>query len=201
MVTSVNAIVLVIALAAAGGPPVTEKVTVSIVAVQATNEDRAAQHNGPAAAESKPKRPATAPFLQQGFAPGLRNKPKPQQSGNGDARQFGPGLESIRDAAASLPYNTYKKIRSETSVIAFNKESQFEINARYRLRLTPLDTDSVGRLRINVSVDDLTVRDGKTITVTALETTSAIAPRKYLVLGGRLPLDEGQLVIFVSTEK
>jgi hypothetical protein len=200
VVTSVSAIVLVVALATAGGQPDTEKVTVSVLSVQATNEGRSAQRDETANVESKPKRSTTAPYLQQGFAPGLRDKPKPKKQGNGDRRYFEAGLESIRDAAATLPYDTYKKIKSESSNIAFGKESQFEINGRYTLRLTPLDRDSQGRLRIKVSVDEKSVRDGNQHTVTAVETTSAIAPNKYLVLGGRLPLDEGQLVIFVGAK-
>ncbi len=200
MVTSVSAIVLVVALAAAGGQPDTKNVTVSVLSVQATNEGRSAQRDETATTESKPKRPATTPFLQQGFAPGLRDRPKPQKQDNGDRRYFEAGLESIRDAAATLPYDTYKKIKSESSNIAFGKESQFEINGRYKLRLTPLDRDGQGRLRIKVSVDEESARDGNKQTLTVLETTSAIAPNKYLVLGGRLPLDEGQLVIFVGTK-
>jgi hypothetical protein len=199
VVNSLNAIVLVIALAAAGGQPDAATVTVSVLAVQATNEGRSAQREDTATAETKPKRPATAPYLQQGFAPGLRNKPRPKKTANGDHRFFDAGLEGIRDATETLPYDTYKKVKSETSTVAFDKETRFEIDDRYKLRLTPLDKDSQGRLRVNVSVDELSIRDGKPQTVTALETTSAIAPNKYLVLGGRLPLKEGQLVLFVST--
>ena len=199
MVTSVNAILHIVALAATGGPSGAEKVTVSVVAAQATNEGRAAQQNETAAPD-QPKRTATMPFLQQGFAPGLRDKPKPKKNGNGDHRHFDAGLEEIRDATASLPFDTYKKLKSETSAIPFRKESRFEINERYTLRLAPLDQDNQGRLRINVSVDEHTTRDGAEKTVTALETTSAIAPNKYVVLGGRLPLAEGQLIICVGTQ-
>ena len=196
MVTSVSAIVFVITLAAAGGAADTEKVNVTVLAVQATNEGRVPQRDEAAEGDSKPKRPAGAPYLQQGFAPGLRAKPKPKKNGNGDHRYFGPGLEGGRDAAASLPYDTFKKVKSQTSTLAFGKEVIFEINDRYKLHLTPLDKDSQGRLRINVLVDEHT----KPNTLTALETTSAIAPNKYLVLGGRLPLAEGQLIVFISAQ-
>lgn len=200
MVNTLSAIALVIALAAPGTPGETQQVTVSVIAVQATNEGRAAQREEPAATEAKPKRTSTSPFLQQGFAPGLRNKPKPKNENNGDHRYFEAGLEGIRDAASTLPYDTFKKIKSESATVAFGKEAQFEINGRYTLRLAPIDRDGQGRVRAKVSIDERIDRAGEKQSITALETTSAIAPTKYLVLGGRLPLDEGQLVLFVSAK-
>ncbi len=200
MVTTLSAIALVIALAAPGGTGDTQQVSVTVLAVQATNEGRAAQREEAAATETKPKRNGAAPFLQQGFAPGLRTKPKPQKESNGDHRYFDEGLEDIRDAVARLPYDTYKKIKTETAVVTFGKESEFTINDRYKLRLTPLDRDEQGRVRAKVSIDEHVSRDGAATTITAIETTSAIAPNKYLVLGGRLPLEEGQLVLFVSAK-
>ena len=200
MVTTLSAIALVIALAAPGGTGDTQQVSVTVLAVQATNEGRAAQRDEPATTEAKPKRNGATPFLQQGFAPGLRNKQKPKNENNGDHKYFEDGLEGIREAVSRLPYDTYKKIKTETATVAFAKESEFQINDRYKLRLTPLDRDEQGRVRAKVSIDEHVSRDGATTTITALETTSAIAPNKYLVLGGRLPLDEGQLVLFVSAK-
>ncbi|NUM52824.1 MAG: hypothetical protein HUU46_04190 [Candidatus Hydrogenedentes bacterium] len=199
MVTKVGAIVILVALAAAGGQPDTQKVTVSVLAVQATNEGRAARDNAPPA-ENKPKRSDTNSLLRQGFAPGLRNAPKPKHANNGDARYFEPGLDGIRDAVASLNFDTYKKVKSETATAAFGSETAMRITDRYTLRMTPLDKDSHGRLRVRVAVDEISLRNGDSKTMTAVETTSAIAPNKYLVIGGRLPLDEGQLVILVSAQ-
>lgn len=198
MVNTLSAIALVIALAAPGTPGDPQQVTVSLIAVQATNEGRAAQREEPAATEAKPKRSGASQFLQQGFAPGLRNKSKPKNESNGDHRYFEAGLESIRDAASTLPYDTYKKLKSESATVSFGKEAQFEINNRYTLRLAPIDRDEQGRVRAKVSIEEHRAGDAKPIT--ALETTSAIAPNKHLVLGGRLPLDEGQLVLFVNAK-
>lgn len=200
MVTTVGAIVVLVALAAAGGQTDTEKVTVSVLAVQATNEGRAARNDDNQASESKPKSSDASSFLRQGFAPGLRDKPKPKNANNGDERYFDPGLEGIRDAVATLEFDTFKKVKSATTAAAFGVESTVQLTDRYTLRMTPIDKDNVGRLRMKVSVDETALRDGKPKSVTALETTSAIAPNKYLVLGGRLPLEEGQLVILVSTK-
>lgn len=200
MVTSVGAIILVLSLSTVGGALETKKVNVSVLAVQATNEGRATPRDEAVAGASKPKGPAGAPLLQQGFAAGLRDKPKPKKNGDEKERHFDAGLESIRDAVAEMPYDTFRKLKAESRALEFDKAGHFAINERYKLHLTPLDTDDKGRLRLSVAIDEQTTRNGQVQSRKALDTTSAIAPHKHLVLGG-LPLAEGQLIIFISTEE
>ena len=61
VVTTLSAIALVIALAAPGDPGDTQQVSVTVLAVQATNEGRAAQRDEPATTEAKPKRNSATP--------------------------------------------------------------------------------------------------------------------------------------------
>jgi hypothetical protein len=136
-----------------------EPVTISMVAVQATNENRPARE-----------------------------------------KYFEPGLESIRSSLESLPFDTYRKVKSDRARVSAKDEAKFAINERYTLSVTPLSGDTEGRVRVKVWIAEKIEKDGKSITRKALDTTSAIVPGKHLLLGG-LPMDGGQLAILLTIEK
>jgi len=131
-------------------------VTISMVAVQATNENR------------------------------------PEKE-----KYFEPGLESIRSALDNLPFDTFKKVKSNSRKVSAHEEAKFEINARYTLFVTPLSEDAEGRVRVKVWITEKVEKDGKTTTQKALETTSAVVPGKHLLLGG-LPINGGRLAILLT---
>jgi hypothetical protein len=135
-----------------------EPVTISMVAVQATNE----------------------------------NRPEGEKF-------FEPGLESIRSSLENLPFDTYRKVKSDQARVSAKDEAQFTINERYTLSVTPLSGDTEGRVRVKVWITEKFEKDGKSITRKALDTTSAIVPGKHLLLGG-LPMDGGQLAILLTIE-
>jgi len=190
------AIVFFASITAADVTSSADSVTVSVLAVQASNEHRDSVNEGTAARRAPGKKPVSEQ-LRQGFIPSDNGKPKQQRPGAIKKSHFDPGLDEIREAVASFPYDTYRKVSSETASIQRDKEKTFSVNETYTLRLTPLKEDEEGRLRIRVRIDEKTIRGGKPVTINALDTTSAIAPGKHLMLGG-LPLPEGKLIVFIS---
>jgi len=190
---TVTAFLVIASFAAAENPPTAESITVSVLAVQASDEDRNRDAGENVAQSQQTKKKGVSQQLRQGFAQG--NSPKPKTSAN--ASHFDPGLEEIREAVATFPYDTYRKVSSETSTLAPNEEAKFAVNSAYTLFLTPLDKDENGRLRVRVRIEEKSTRNGAPVTITALNTTSAIAPGKHLMLGG-LPLSEGKLIVFIS---
>ncbi len=134
-------------------------VTISMVAVQATNENR----------------PANEKFFES-------------------------GLESIRSSLESLPFDTFRKVKSDRGQVSAQEEAKFAIDDRYTLSVTPLSGDTEGRVRVKVRITEKVEKDGKTVTQKALETTSAIVPGRHLLLGG-LPKDGGRLAILLTVEK
>ena len=207
MVNTFAAILLVAALAAPGEAKTQAKVKVSMLAVQATYESRAERprvaRKTPAPTPSETAAPPTTQTpvspLHQSYAPGIKVKPQPPVEQGADTRFFEAGLESIRqyEYVNSLPYDTFHKVRSDSSAVELKEAANFVINDQYTLHLTPLNADPEGRIRVQVSIDEKSTQNGQTRTRRALDTTSAIAPGKHLLLGG-LPLAQGQLIVFVG---
>jgi hypothetical protein len=183
-------IVFLATFSAADSKPA-DTVTVSVLAVQATEEGRSAKADESTSA--KPRKPrGVSEQLRTGFVSAENGK-----RANGKKSHFDPGLEEIRDAVATFPYDTYRKVSSQTATIERNEEKRIAVNDTYTLYLTALDKDGEDRLRVRVRIDEKAVRGGKPVTINALDTTSAIAPGKHLMLGG-LPLPEGKLIVFIS---
>jgi hypothetical protein len=114
-------------------------------------------------------------------------------------KQFEPSLESIRSSLDKLPFDTFKKVKSDSSKLAEGVKAEFKINDRYTLTVTPLSGDGEGRVRVKVLITEKVEKDGKPSTQKALETTSALAPGKHLLLGG-LPMDGGRLAILLTVD-
>jgi len=187
-------IIFLASVSAAEHSRATDTVTVSVLAVQASDEGRNGATEGTATAPKPRKKTGVSEQLRMGFAP-VDAKKSPRAGTK--KIHFDPGLEEIREAVATFPYDTYRRVSSQTASIKRNEEKRFEINKTYTLRLTALDNDETGRLRVHVEIDEKAVRGGKPVTINALNTTSAIAPGKNLMLGG-LPLPEGKLIVFIS---
>ena len=112
-------------------------------------------------------------------------------------KSFGPGLENFRSSLKDLPFDTFKKVKSDKTSATANKEARFTITDRYTLSVTPLAGDSEGRVRVKVWVEEKVEREGKKITRKAVDTTAALVPGEHLLLGGP-SMDEGRLVIFIA---
>lgn len=115
-------------------------------------------------------------------------------------KYFEPGLESIRSALDNLPFDSFRKVKSDRQKASAEEEAKFVVNDRYSLSVTPLTGDSEGRVRVKVWITEKVEEDGKTVTQKALDTTTAIVPGKHLLLGG-LPMDGGRLAILLTVEK
>lgn len=146
-------ILLLAALAAAQDTGAPATVTVSMVAVQATNEGRSEKY-------------------------------------------FGPGLEEVYRAVIGLDYDTFHRVKSGEAPAPFDQETQFFINDRYTLYVTPLEKGSDGRIRIRTRIA-MATRDGTGQPVNALDTTLVMVPGRHLNLGG-LRLDEGELIVVLT---
>ncbi|MCC6694264.1 MAG: hypothetical protein IT365_01410 [Candidatus Hydrogenedentes bacterium] len=151
--------ILLVALVGGADQGFEQPVTISMVAVQATKENRPAGE-----------------------------------------KSFGAGLEAFRSSLEKLPFDTFKKVKSDKASAAPNKEARFPITARYTLSLTPLSKDTEGRVRVKVWVEEKVERDGKKVVRKAVDTTAALVPGEHLLLGGP-SMDEGRLVIFIAVEK
>ncbi|GMU93700.1 MAG: hypothetical protein AMXMBFR4_27580 [Candidatus Hydrogenedentota bacterium] len=187
-------IALIIIAAGAESPPTERDYGVTMIAVSASIEHQ----RSPALADNpKPSPTATDPYgSRSGFVPGA-NKPPKAQGAPRATKHFDDGLESIRAAVADLPYDTYRKVRSESVRTKMNQETSIAINERYTLLVTPLSTDTGGRVRVRARILEQTDRNGEPVTIKALDTTSAVVPGKHLMLGG-LSLGDAQLIVFVT---
>ncbi|MCC6487821.1 MAG: hypothetical protein IT364_10010 [Candidatus Hydrogenedentes bacterium] len=115
-------------------------------------------------------------------------------------KSFGEGLESFRTSLEKLPFDTFKKVKSDKASATANKEARVPISARYTLTVTPLAKDGEGRVRVKVCVEEKAEREGKKVVRKAVDTTAALVPGEHLLLGGP-SMDEGRLVIFIAVEK
>lgn len=170
-------LIAVVMFAAEGDQPLTKPVSVEVVAVQASRETPAAP------SEPSPAKPEDPKKIKQ---------------------KFDPGLERIRPVVEDLPFDTFKKLKSAKLSINPNKEERCAITDRYTLFLTPLAKDKEGRIRVQVrvvekikkKVEDVGKDKEKVVERQLLATTSAVAPKKPLRLGG-MKLDKGELVVIL----
>jgi hypothetical protein len=182
-----------VAVAAAESTASAGEYGVTMLAVSASSEQ-----NQVSKLADKPKPAVTSdPFgARSGFAPGA-GKPQRPQGAPQRNKHFDEGLESIQTAVADLPYDTFRKVRTETVRAKTNEETSIVINDRYTLLVTPLSTDTGGRVRVRARIQEKTVRNGEPVTIKALDTTSAVIPGKHLMLGG-LALGDAQLIVFLT---
>ena len=150
--------IFLVALVGNADQALDKPVTISMVAVQATNENR----------------PDKEKF-------------------------FEPSLDPIRSSLDTLPFDTFRKVKSDRGQVSAKEEAKFKINDRYTLSVTPLSGDTEGRVRVKVWITEKVEKDGKTVTRKALDSTSAVVPGKHLLLGG-LPMDGGQLAILLTVD-
>lgn len=195
MGVTVGAFLLVVALGAAGDAPAAkDTVTISVLAVQATqtpNDDTET-----AAAEPR-RNPGGSNGLRKGFANGVARKTKPKDGAR--EQRFDAGLESIREAVTSFPFDTYRKLSSQSQSTKIGEKATFTLSNGYTLHITPIDRDDRGRTRVKADIQEQSRKAGQPVERDVVHTTSAIAPGKHLLLSG-LPLSEGQLMVFVTIE-
>lgn len=120
-----------------------------------------------------------------------------QATNEGRAKKFvAPELRKVRHAIIGLDYDTFNRVREERKSVPYGRESEFAINARYTLYVTPLSRAPDGRIRIKARIVMLPRRAGREA-IDALNTTLIMVPGKHLNLGG-MKLDLGELIVVMS---
>jgi hypothetical protein len=147
-------------------------------------------------------------LLAAGAEPALEAPPKPvvvamvamraTREGRAD-KYFDRGLESVREAVAELPYDTYRHVVSTQATVPYEREVPFSINSRHTLFITPLSRDSAGRIRLKTRVQRIPQPGEKTDPLNALVATSMVVPGDRLKLC--LPLEDAALVIVLSVNE
>jgi hypothetical protein len=115
---------------------------------------------------------------------------------NGE-KVFDEALEEIAPCLAPLPYDTFRTVKSKSGTVQPQKEAVVAVTDSYTLHVVVLAEDSQGRLRVHVWVEESVTKGEKTETRKAVDTTSAVAPGKHLVLRG-LALPKGELIIVLK---
>lgn len=128
-----------------------------------------------------------------------------QETRAGDAelqaeKRLDPGLEPIAKAFEELPFNRFKKVKTGKASVKAGEESSFALTAAYTLRATPTAKDREDRIRLSVRLDEKVKKEDKEVTRCAVETTSALAPGKPLLLRG-LKSEEGELIILLLAQE
>lgn len=113
-----------------------------------------------------------------------------------ESRHFDPGLETIRDAVADLPFDTYRRVRADRKEAACGAEIRFPLDARYTLFVKPVSREDDGRIRLDIRVEIAPRKEGDK-PVNALSTRMIAAPGKKTRLGG-FKLDKGELLIVLA---
>lgn len=136
----------------------------------------------------------TAPVPIEWFAVQATNENRSPK-----AMEFGEGLEAVRGAIEKfvekrrLKLDTFARITHSKVRAAPNKETELGINARYAAFIKPLTRDENGRIRMKVRIEETSERDEKETVRDALNTTSSVAQKTPLLLGG-LKLERGNLI-------
>lgn len=116
-------------------------------------------------------------------------------------KDFGPGLEKLRSVLTSLDYDSFRVVKSLESPAPFNQETRLPLTDTHTLCVTPLSKESDGRVRIRTRIEEKArpgaARGAPGTVRTAVDTTSAIAPGKPLLIGG-LRLEKGQLAVVIQ---
>jgi hypothetical protein len=116
----------------------------------------------------------------------------------GRAQQyFGPGLDPVRRALASLDFDTFNRVQSAEIPAPYGEEQTIHINQKYTLHITPVSQMEDGRVRLRARITARS-RDGSQ-TINALDTTLQIKPGIQLNLGG-LRLESGELILVISVK-
>lgn len=105
-----------------------------------------------------------------------------------------PALESVRDALAGLPHDTFRALFTGTASISPDQEKRTVLTPEYALVLRPGQPDKDGRLRLRVCIEMKTA-DGAV--KKALDTGLVLAPGKKVRLGGPR-VGKGDLVVVVA---
>ncbi len=169
----------------------TAPVTLSVWAVQATKEtgdkpvDQADRY--PTAQTTPP--PGAAPPGTLGLTPG---SPAPRSRATGGEKQYDSGLDMIKTALASLPFDRFKRLASERTKTKVGEEATVKIDSRYTLFATPESRSDDGRVRMQVRLE--MARGDDKPPAKAVDTTLLLAPGKMVNLGG-FKMDQGELVI------
>lgn len=120
-----------------------------------------------------------------------------QATHEGRAKKFvAPELKKVRNAVIGLDYDTFNRVREQRKPVPYGQESEFAINARYTLYVTPLSRAPDGRIRIKARIV-MHPRTAGRESIDALNTTLIMVPGKHLNLGG-MKLDVGELIVVMS---
>ena len=118
-------------------------------------------------------------------------------------KHFDPKIPpAVRDALQnkSVKYNTFKMIAGASHKCGAAQDAKLKVNAKYTLFVTPVSQDLKGRVRVAARIEEKKKdKDGKDVTVKALETVSKVAPDKPLLLGGP-KLEKGTLAVVISVK-
>ena len=112
------------------------------------------------------------------------------------AKLFEVGLDQVRGALADLPFDTFRRINQASVSAPFHKETPIDINARYRLHITPLEREPGGHVRVQARIE-MAPKDPARPPINAITTTFVIGPGKQCRLGG-LRVHHGELVVVIS---
>lgn len=191
MVITLCAVAAIVSAGAANDKGPVAETRISVVVVRALNTG-ALPAEKPVDATARTD--AGGSPLRKGYASGgtSRRAEKLRQ-------QFDPGLEKVKSALAELPYDTFRLVKSSTMKVELNKESVQQITNTYVLHVTPIEKDDEGRLRVKVWIEQKRVDDPEASSRRAIDTTSALAEGKPLVLGG-LTLDGSSLAVVLTVE-
>ncbi len=105
-----------------------------------------------------------------------------------------PALESVREALAGLPHDTFRALFTGTVTAASGREKRTALTPEYTLLLSPGQPDKDGRLRLRVCLE-LKTADGAV--KKALDSSLLLAPGKKARLGGPR-LEKGDLVVVIE---
>lgn len=105
-----------------------------------------------------------------------------------------PSLESVREALAGLPHDTFRALFTGTVSAAPDQEKRTALTPEYTLVIRPGQPDKDGRLRLRVCLE-LKTADGAV--KKALDTSLVLAPGKKARMGGP-HVGKGDLVVVVE---
>lgn len=115
---------------------------------------------------------------------------------NREEKFYEPTLKEERAALSALPFDTYRRIRTQRIHLAVHEEKKVVISSKYTLYVKPLSKDSSGKVRLRVEIE-MPAKKKEAKPLKALSTVLVIPREKEFILRG-LELDAGELVIVMA---
>lgn len=109
-------------------------------------------------------------------------------------KQYGRGLEALQPVLRDLPHDTFTLLAHGTLTANYGSQASTDITSGYWLQVSPVEEESPGRVRMQVSV---TKQRSGGPAVRALDTRLVMARNSKVRLGG-MKLEKGEMVLVLS---